>query len=63
MRLQLAKRLDGEALTSRALVDVAQLAGASLADNLTGVDSHKDPDIEVNTEAEKGHDISPVPGG
>ena len=61
MRLQLAQRLDGEALTARALIDVAQLAGAALTDDLTGEDSHKDPHIEVYTEAEERHDVSPVP--
>ena len=63
MRLQFAERLDGEALTTRALVDVAQLAGTFLTDNLTGEDSHKHSHVEVDTETEEGHDVSPVPCG
>ena len=59
---QPAQRLDSKALTARALIDVAQLAGAALTDNLTGEDSHKHPDIEIYTEAEERHDIPPVPG-
>ena len=61
MRLQLAQRLDGETLTARALIDMPQLAGAALTDNLTGEHSHKHPDIEIYTEAEERHDIPPVP--
>ena len=59
---QPAQRLDSEALTARALIDVAQLASTALTDHLTGEDSHKDSHIEVYTEAQEGHDVSPVSG-
>ena len=58
---QPAQRLDSEALTARALIDVAQLAGAALTDHLTGEDSHKYSDVEIYTEAQERHDVSPIP--
>ena len=60
VRLQLAQRLDSEALTTGALIDVAQLASTALTDHLTGEDSHKYSDVEIYTEAQERHDVSPV---
>ena len=39
---------------------MAHFAGGALTNHLTAEDSNKDSHIEIYTEAEEGHDISPV---
>ena len=62
MRFESPQRLDGKALTAGALIYVAELAGALLADHLARVHPDKHPHVEVDTEAEEGDDVPPVPG-
>ena len=58
---ELPQGLDGEALAARALVHVAQLAGAHLAFLLARADPDKHPAVEVDTEAQQRLNVPPVP--
>ena len=61
MVTELPQRLNGEALAAGALVHVAQLAGAHLAFLLAGAHPDKHPTVEVNTQAQQGLNVPPVP--